>query len=114
MQFQSDLCGKRVLAARNEAASVTGAAYMAGIAAGLYDEGSLFEKQEWAVYDAQRPKEEREKRIQRWKQAVGRALTFPSGLLECLHMEYWLARCHRAVCEKGHSEADRRYGTVVL
>ena len=81
MQFQSDLCGKRVLAARNEAASVTGAAYMAGIAAGLYDEGSLFEKQEWAVYDAQMPKEEREKRKQLWKQAVGMALTFPSGLL---------------------------------
>lgn len=81
MQFQSDLCGKRVLAARNEAASVTGAAYMAGIAAGLYDEGRLFEKQDWAVYDAQMSKEEREKKKQLWKQAVGMALTFPSGLL---------------------------------
>lgn len=69
MQLQCDLLGGRVLAPDTEELSGTGAAYAAGLASGLYDEG-VFDRIHRTAYDPQMTREERERLRENWKRAV--------------------------------------------
>ncbi|MCI9338123.1 MAG: glycerol kinase GlpK [Lachnospiraceae bacterium] len=70
MQFQSDLTGAAVRAAEREEISALGAAYLAGIAAGIYDREKVFAKMRYREYRPAMPFEERKERYGRWREAV--------------------------------------------
>ena len=69
MQFQSDLLGIPVRIPEAEELSGIGAAYAAGLAAGIYD-SSVFDRMGRREYTPAMAKAEREKRIQGWLDAV--------------------------------------------
>ena len=75
MQFQSDILAKEVLVPQAEELSGIGAAYAAGIAAGVYDREKLFAQAEVTVYRPQMEAAVRERKLEGWKQAVGQVLT---------------------------------------
>lgn len=70
MQMQSDLADVRVSAAGQEELSAIGAAYLAGLTAGLYREETLFSRMEYRRYEPQMTKECREAKCAAWKKAV--------------------------------------------
>ena len=70
MQFQSDISGVAICIRREEELSVMGAAYMAGIAQGLYQADALFGHVERTVYRPLMGANERTKKIGRWQEAV--------------------------------------------
>ena len=70
MQFLSDIAGAKVLVSSREELSAIGAAYMAGIAAGVYDEEKLFAKRDYITYNQKLENLQQEKYIKRWKDAV--------------------------------------------
>ena len=74
MQFLSDIAGEKVLVSSREELSAIGAAYMAGIAAGVYDEEKLFAKRDYITYNQKLENLQQEKYIKRWKDAVGTLL----------------------------------------
>lgn len=69
MQFQSDISAARVSVSKEEEMSGIGAAYAAGIALGVYDEGIL-EKMNRESYHPQMEEEYRKKKTEGWKEAV--------------------------------------------
>lgn len=69
MQFQSDLGNVDVCAAENEELSAMGAAYMAGIAAGIYDK-TVFDNLSYRRYRPQRDDAWRRTSLERWKKSV--------------------------------------------
>lgn len=69
MQFQSDLLNKSVLVPDMEELSGIGAAYMAGLSCGLFDE-SIFHVLRRTAYTSQMSSEKREKHYQGWRDAV--------------------------------------------
>ncbi|MCM1026277.1 MAG: glycerol kinase GlpK [Roseburia sp.] len=73
MQFQGDLSGTRVNAAENNELSVTGAAYLAGITAGLWRRETLFGKARYRRYVPEMESAVREEKRARWQEALRRA-----------------------------------------
>ena len=75
MQFQSNILNIPVRVPDAEELSGIGAAYVAGIAMGIYDQKNLFENVNRTEYKARIDEAEREKKINGWKLAVEKALT---------------------------------------
>lgn len=69
MQFQADILGTPLCVSKTEEASGAGAAYMAGISAGLYDLAML-SKREQTVFEPQMPAEQRAALLHGWAQAI--------------------------------------------
>lgn len=74
MQFLSEMGRSTVLASRDEELSAIGAAYMAGIAAGVYDKEAVFAHRDYTVYEPKMEEPEWKKRMDRWNRAVGMIL----------------------------------------
>ena len=75
MQFQSDIANKRVNIPDAEELSGIGAAYMAGISAGVYDLEKLAGNMNRSVYEPKMGDEIREKKYAGWKKAVDGVLS---------------------------------------
>ena len=72
MQFQSDISNKPINVPKEEELSGIGAAYIAGISAGLYDAESLLKSAERKIYYPLLDEEIREMKYEGWKEAVYR------------------------------------------
>ena len=75
MQMQADLLGVPVVRPRVTETTALGAAYLAGLATGVWPDGAAIAAQ-WAVarrFEPRLPEPERHARIARWRQAVARA-----------------------------------------
>ncbi len=70
MQFQSDILGIPLLIPQTEELSGMGAAYAAGIAAGIYDKESVFAGMPRTEFKPQMADNERERRYKGWEKAV--------------------------------------------
>lgn len=75
MQFLSDISGKRVCVPEAEELSGIGAAYTAGIAAGLYEEEALQNKASYTIYEPQLERSLRETKYRGWRACVDRVLS---------------------------------------
>lgn len=75
MQFQSDILGLPVHASDVQEISGLGAAYMAGIHAGLYDEDRIFEQLKRNSFACKMKQEKRDKMYFGWQKAVKLALS---------------------------------------
>lgn len=75
MQFQSDIAGLTVQVPATEELSGMGAAYAAGIAAGLYQKEKLFGQMERKTFRPRMNAQVREKRYSGWQEAVHKVLT---------------------------------------
>lgn len=73
MQFQSDILDCRVQVPQAEELSGIGAAYAAGLGAGIYD-SSVFESMKYAPFTPQMEEETRQKLYGGWQDAVGMIL----------------------------------------
>lgn len=73
MQMQSDLAGVRVSAAEREELSAMGAAYLAGLTAGIYRREDLFARMEYRRYQPEMEERRREAKYAAWKKAVAMA-----------------------------------------
>lgn len=72
MQFLSDMARSTVRVSRQEELSAIGAAYMAGIVAGLYSKEALFAHRDYFEYRPQMNNELWRKRMERWYDAIER------------------------------------------
>lgn len=70
MQAQSDLAGMKVAVAEMEELSALGAAYLAGIGAGLFQEDSLFQNGRRSYFEPKMNGQDRALRLEGWKRAV--------------------------------------------
>ena len=70
MQLQSDLSKLDVAVARTEELSALGAAYMAGIGAGILEKSKIFSEESRMTYRPQMTEKEREEKLENWDQAV--------------------------------------------
>ena len=70
MQFQSDMAGARICVQKAEELSAMGAAFLAGIGVGLYDESILTADRLKKAYEPQMDEIVRNKKYDGWKQAV--------------------------------------------
>lgn len=75
MQFQSDMLGIPVKVPEAEELSGIGAAYAAGLAAGLYEKEKLFSRMKRTGFVPSMKEEEKEKKYAGWKAAVEKVLT---------------------------------------
>lgn len=76
MQFQSDILGCPVVIPENEELSGMGAAYMAGIALGLYDYETLIRQQNTTVFEPKMAEDERLQRLASWQHALDVVLKY--------------------------------------
>ncbi len=74
MQFQSDMAQAAISIPQLQELSGMGAAYMAGITAGIYDEDHIFEQVKRSEYRPKMQAECRTERYRGWKQAVQQVL----------------------------------------
>ncbi len=74
MQFQSDMADAVVAVPAVQELSGMGAAYMAGIAVGIYDEETVFEHLQRTIYTPKMDAECRERSYEGWQKAVSRVL----------------------------------------
>lgn len=79
MQFQSDLSNLPVYAAGQQELSAIGAAYLAGISAGIYSSDELFGQVEYLRYTPDMKEETRSEKLLGWKQAIRRVILSPFG-----------------------------------
>lgn len=70
MQFQGDILNCPVVIPEHEELSGMGAAYMAGVAMGIYDYEALITQQKTTVFRPTMPQEERAERLAGWKHAL--------------------------------------------
>lgn len=70
MQYLSDIAQTKVLVSEQEELSAIGAAYMAGIACGVYNKDELFSKRKYIKYTKHISDEEWKIKISRWKNAI--------------------------------------------
>lgn len=75
MQFQSDMAHVTVQVPSAEELSGIGAAYAAGIAAGIYTKEEVFEKMSRTKFQPKMDKEVRNEKYNGWKKAVSQVLT---------------------------------------
>lgn len=73
MQFQSDICGLPVFVPQLQELSALGAAYVAGMSAGIYGE-DVFENTHYSLYEPKMSETRRKEAMAGWKSAVARAL----------------------------------------
>lgn len=76
MQFQSDILNCPVVIPENEELSGIGAAYLAGIALGLYDYDTLMKQQKTTVFAPAMAEEERQRRLGEWAHALDVVLRY--------------------------------------
>lgn len=74
MQTQSDVANVKVAAAGQEELSAIGAAYLAGLSAGIYRKEDLFSQMTYRRYKPEMPKENRKIKYDAWKMAVETSL----------------------------------------
>ncbi len=74
MQFQSDMIGKVVSIPAYEELSGIGAAYAAGIGAGVYDQTALFAGVQRSIFAPKMEEEKRAAKYAGWKEAVEKVL----------------------------------------
>ncbi|MDO4622532.1 MAG: glycerol kinase GlpK [Eubacteriales bacterium] len=74
MQFQADQADARVSIPALQELSGMGAAYAAGISAGLYDKEKIFEQMQHTEYEPQMAAEKREKLYSGWQKAIEQVL----------------------------------------
>lgn len=74
MQFESDITGAELLVSEQEELSAIGAAYMAGIAAGVYEKEAVFSNVCYRRMQAQMDMKTRERVCNRWTQAIKKLL----------------------------------------
>ena len=74
MQFQSDISGKTLKIPQAEELSGIGAAYMAGISAGLYSEEEIFSGRERSIFTPSMDVNVRREKLNGWKKAVAGVL----------------------------------------
>ena len=74
MQFQADILDRTVEVPDAEELSAMGAAYAAGISAGIYDNKKVFGSISRNIYTSGMSQENRENLLNGWKKAVKRAL----------------------------------------
>ena len=77
MQFQSDMAQLTVQVPNLQELSGMGAAYAAGIAAGLYDPEGVYSHVQRRAYEPKMTKQERQERYDGWKNAVKQTLLHP-------------------------------------
>lgn len=70
MQFQSDILNCPVVIPEHEELSGIGAAYLAGLAMGIYDYDALMNRRITSVYKPIMSEDERKKRLSGWKHAL--------------------------------------------
>ena len=70
MQLQSDLSKLDVAVAGIEELSAMGAAYMAGIGAGILNQSELFSEEGRTLYSPQMAEEERKEKIGNWNESI--------------------------------------------
>lgn len=70
MQLQSDISNVEVVVRREEELSAMGAAYLAGIAAGVYQREALFDTVEKTCYSPNMAQEKRAEKCESWRNAV--------------------------------------------
>lgn len=75
MQFQADMLGVPVRTASIQELSGAGAAYMAGLSCGLYEEGVLYQNSGAGAYTPEMTENSREELYGGWKKAVALALS---------------------------------------
>lgn len=75
MQFQSDILNIPVMVPATEELSGVGAAYAAGIALGVYDKKTIFDKISKTTFQPVMDEPERQRRIAGWKEAVSMVLS---------------------------------------
>ena len=75
MQFQSDILNIPVIVPATEELSGVGAAYAAGIALGVYDKKTIFQKISKTNFQPAMEEPERQRRIAGWKEAVSMVLS---------------------------------------
>lgn len=75
MQFQSDMARVTVQVPSAEELSGIGAAYAAGLSAGVYEKEALFARMQRSKYEPKMNGETRESKYQGWKEAVSKVLT---------------------------------------
>lgn len=75
MQFQSDMSKVTVQVPAAEELSGIGAAYAAGLSAGVYEKEALFARMERSKYEPKMDSQVREMKYQGWKEAVSKVLT---------------------------------------
>lgn len=76
MQMQSDLADVRVSAAEQEELSAMGAAYLAGLTAGIYRREELFARMKYRQYQPAMEEKRREMKYAAWKKAVAMACRY--------------------------------------
>ncbi len=80
MQFQSDIADKAVEVSAVEEASGIGAAYLAGITAGVYHEEELFERLERQRYVPSMEEQERTEKREAWNHAIKSVRAAAAGM----------------------------------
>jgi len=78
MQFQADICAKKVHLPKISESTSLGAAYLAGLAAGVWKDTEELKKQ-WRTEKTYNPNMEEEKRktlLHNWNKAIGRSLNW--------------------------------------
>ena len=77
MQFQADISDVRVLRPQNTEATALGAAYLAGLAQGVWQDPAEIKRHKpmAAAYEPAMPPDMRQKNLAGWQAAVGRTLT---------------------------------------
>lgn len=75
MQFQSDILNKRVLVPQKEELSGIGAAYLAGIAQGIYNQRELYAGEKYRKYTSGMEENIRKRKYDGWHNAVKKVLT---------------------------------------
>ena len=70
MQFQSDVLGIPVKVPESEELSGIGAAYMAGIRAGIYDKNEIFNGHRASCFQPKASRGDMEDRYRGWKEAA--------------------------------------------
>ena len=73
MQFQSDMARARICVQKEEELSAMGAAFMAGMGVGLYDESILSADRLKKAYEPKMDIDARNQKYDDWKQAVEKA-----------------------------------------
>ncbi len=80
MQFQADVLGVPVIVPEIAETTALGAAYLAGIATGLWDQAGVGEMwRERATYEPRMADAERERLLGRWHRAVERSIAWSQG-----------------------------------
>lgn len=70
MQFESDMTGSKILVSKQEELSAIGAAYMAGIAAGVYEKTEVFSNLCYSSYEPKMAEQTKKRKKKQWEEAA--------------------------------------------